>query len=117
MDVMDTIFDLFLFRDLKLENFILILKNLWIDKPIVILFFIFYFLFFYSKFIYKKFEITSDLIFLIINLNIIFVFLLYISVWRNMELESPIRYFLNYFHLIIISIFLNLDSPKSSKNI
>ncbi len=117
MDVMDTIFDLFLFRDLKLENFILILKNLWIDKPIVILFFIFYFLYFYSKFIYKKFELTSDLIFLIINLNIIFVFLLYISVWRNMELESPIRYFLNYFHLIIISIFLNLDSPKRIKNI
>ena len=93
MDVLDTVLDLILFRDLKIENFILILKNLWIDKPIVILFFVFYFLFLYSKIINKKFDLTSDLIFLIINLNIIFVFLLYISVWRNMELESPIRYF------------------------
>ena len=54
MDVMDTIFDLFLFRDLKLENFILILKNLWIDKPIVILFFIFYFYFFIQSLYIKS---------------------------------------------------------------
>jgi len=116
MDVVDTILDLFLFRDIKPENISLILKNLWIDKPIVILFFVFYLLFIYSKFVNKEFKLTSDLIFLIINLNIVFVFLLYISVWRNMELESPIRYFLNYFHLIIISIFLNLDNSKSLKN-
>jgi len=112
MDVLDTVLDLILLRDLKIENFILILKNLWIDKPIVILFFVFYFVFLYSKIINKKFDLTSDLIFLIINLNIIFVFLLYISVWRNMELESPIRYFLNYFQLIIISIFLEIDKHK-----
>lgn len=109
MDVVDTIFDLFLLRDLKIENFILILKNLWIDKPIVILFFIFYFLNIFSKVLNTRFEIMSDIIFFKINLNIVFVFLLYISVWRNMELESPIRYFLNYFHLIIISIFYKLE--------
>ena len=116
MDVLDTVLDLILFRDLKIENFILILKNLWIDKPIVVLFFVFYFVFLYSKIINKNFDLTSDLIFLIINLNIIFVFLLYISVWRNMELESPIRYFLNYFQLILISIFLEIDKhTKHSK--
>ena len=53
MDVLDTVLDLILFRDLKIENFILILKNLWIDKPIVVLFFVFYFVFLYSKIINK----------------------------------------------------------------
>ena len=56
-----------------------------------------------------------------VNLNIVLVFLLYISVWRNMELESPIRYFLNYFHLILITTFQNIEmlkiKEKSNKNI
>ena len=93
MNVTDTILDLLLFRDLQIKNIFSILQNLWIDKPLVILFFVFYFSYLYSKILIKKFEIKTDLIFLLINLNIIFVFLIYISVWKNMELESPIRYF------------------------
>ena len=112
IDIADTILDLLLFRDLEVENILLILKNFWIDKPIVILFFIFYFSYIYSKIFIKKFELQSDLIFLLINLNIIFVFLLYISVWQNMELESPIRYFLSNLHLLMLSIFLKIDKTK-----
>ena len=112
IDIADTILDLLLFRDLEVENIFLILKNFWIDKPIVILFFIFYFSYIYSKIFIKKFELQSDLIFLLINLNIIFVFLLYISVWQNMELESPIRYFLSNLHLLMLSIFLKIDKTK-----
>ena len=112
IDITDTILDLLLFRDLEVENIFLILKNFWIDKPIVILFFIFYFSYIYSKIFIKKFELQSDLIFLLINLNIIFVFLLYISVWQNMELESPIRYFLSNLHLLMLSIFLKIDKTK-----
>ena len=112
IDIADTILDLLLFRDLEVENIFLILKNFWIDKPIVILFFIFYFSYIYSKIFIKKFELQSDLIFLLINLNIIFVFLLYISVWQNMELESPIRYFLSNLHLLMLSIFLKIEKTK-----
>ena len=60
----------------------------------------------------KKFELKNDLIFILINLNIIFVFLIYISVWQNMELESPIRYFLNNLHLLIASILISIESVK-----
>ncbi len=112
IDIGDTILDLLLFRDLKIENIFLIMKNLWIDKPMVILFFIFYFSYIYSKIFVKKFELQTDLIFILINLNIIFVFLIYISVWQNMELESPIRYFLNNLHLLLLSIFLKIDKTK-----
>ena len=113
MDVTDTVLDLLLLRDLKIQNIFSIIQNLWIDKPLVILFFIFYFSYIYSKIFTKKFELQTDLIFILINLNIVFVFLIYISVWQNMELESPIRYFLNNFHLLIISILLTIESAKN----
>jgi len=112
IDIADTALDLLLMRDLKIENILLIMKNLWIDKPIIILFFVFYFSYMYSKIFVKKFELKTDLIFLLINLNIIFVFLIYISVWQNMELESPIRYFLSNFHLVLLSIFLKFENNK-----
>ena len=113
MNVTDTILDLLLFRDLQIKNIFSILQNLWIDKPLVILFFVFYFSYLYSKILIKKFEIKTDLIFLLINLNIIFVFLIYISVWKNMELESPIRYFLSNLHLILSSIFISIEISKN----
>ena len=113
MDIQDTVLDLLLFRDLKIQNIFSILQNLWIDKPLVILFFIFYFSFIYSKIFIKKFELETDLIFTLINLNVVFVFLIYISVWQNMELESPIRYFLNNLHLLIISTLLSIESAKN----
>ena len=113
IDVNDTIFDLLLFRDLKIQNILSILQNLWIDKPIVILFFVFYFSYVYSKIYMRRFELPTDLIYLLINLNIVFVFLIYISVWQNMELESPIRYFMNYLHLLIISIFLVIEKTRN----
>ena len=112
MDVTDTILDLLLFRDLEIQNILSIIQNLWMDKPLSILFFIFYFSYIYSKIFTKRFELKTDLIFILINLNIIFVFLIYISVWQNMELESPIRYFLSNLHLIIASVLISIESAK-----
>ncbi len=116
IDIADTIFDLLLVRDLRFQNIFTILKNLWIDKPLVILFLIFYFSYLYSKIFIKKFDLQTDLIFIILNLNTIFVFLIYISVWQNMELESPIRYFLNNLHLYIVSIFLTIEKTKNYRS-
>ena len=112
MDVVDTLLDLLFIRDLKIENFILILKNLWIDKPMTLIFIIFYFAYIFNTLIFKNSNNLINTSFILINLNFIFVFLLYISVWRNMELESPIRYFLNYFHLILITSFQNIEMLK-----
>jgi len=112
MDVVDTFVDLLLIRDLKIENFILILKNLWIDKPMILIFVIFYFSFIFNILILKNLNNLINTSILLVNLNIVLVFLLYISVWRNMELESPIRYFLNYFHLILITTFQNIEMLK-----
>ena len=112
IDLIDTIFDLLLLRELQFENVFIILKNLWIDKPFSLILLIFYFVFLYQLLFFKDFKFFETSTFFIINLNILMVFALYISVWKNMELESPIRYFLNYFHLILVYIFLNLDKQK-----
>ena len=113
IDLQDTFIDLLILRDLKFENILLILKNLWIDKPITILLLIFYMTFLLNSVILKKVNTSDILLFLLVNLNLILIFSLYISAWQNMELESPIRYILNFFHLTLICIFLNLKKiPK-----
>ena len=113
IDLQDTFIDLLILRDLKFENILLILKNLWIDKPITILLLIFYMTFLLNSVILKKVNTSDILLFLLVNLNLILIFSLYISAWQNMELESPIRYILNFFHLTLVGIFLNLKKiPK-----
>ena len=113
IDLQDTFIDLLILRDLKFENILLILKNLWIDKPITILLLIFYMTFLLNSVILKKVNTSDILLFLLVNLNLILIFSLYISAWQNMELESPIRYILNFFHLTLVCIFLNLKKiPK-----
>ena len=112
IDLVDTLFDILLFRDLKITNIQTIVKNLFLDKPTFLIFLIFFILFGLS--VFKKEASNKDLMFysFIILINFLLVFLLYVSVWRNMELESPIRYFLNLLHLSIIYEFLIIEKIK-----
>lgn len=109
IDLKDTILDLVLFRDLKFENILLIIKNLWIDKPFVLVIVIFYITFVKSVLENTNLDFKFYSIFLSVNLNFLLIFALYISAWKNMELESPIRYMFNMLHLTLISIFINLE--------
>lgn len=109
IDVVDTIFDLLQFRDIEIQNIIFIIKNVFLDKPFTILLILFYFLFFYSKIFLNHKNFISDYIFYIVNLNSLLVFILYISVWRFMELESPVRYLLNFLTLIFVYIFTVIE--------
>ena len=57
LDLQDTFFDLILLRDLKLENFLIILKNLSKDIPLTLVFIYWLLLtiiFFYKRNIFKK---------------------------------------------------------------
>lgn len=112
IDLQDMIFDLILFRELKFENILSILKNLWIDKPYVLIVVVFYLTFINAYLKTNQLDPKEGAIFLIVNLNFIMIFALYISAWQNMELESPIRYMLNMLHLTLISIALNFEKIK-----
>jgi len=112
IDLQDMIFDLMLFRDLKFENILLILKNLWIDKPYVLIIIVFYLTFINAYLKTNQLSLQQVTIFLIVNLNFIMIFALYISSWQNMELESPIRYMLNMLHLTLVSIAIGFEKIK-----
>ena len=114
IDIIDTIGDLILLRDLKFSNIFSILNNLFIDKPLVVVLVVFYlsmFLIFLQPFRNNLININ---LFLIVNLNLVLIFALYISAWQDMELDSPIRYILNLLHMALISIFINLEKSKSN---
>jgi len=114
IDIIDTIGDLLLLRDLKFSNIFSILNNLFIDKPLVVVLVVFYLsmsLIFLQPFRNNLININ---LFLIVNLNLVLIFALYISAWQDMELDSPIRYILNLLHMALISIFINLEKSKSN---
>jgi len=113
IDLIDTFFDLILFRDLKISNIQTILRNLFLDKPSFLIFVIFFILL--GMLILNKKAFNQDLVLYssIVLINFLLVFLLYVSVWRNMELESPIRYFLNLLHLTIVYEFLMIEEIKN----
>ncbi len=104
IDFLDTIADLFLLRDLNISNMFEILKNLYIDKPMTYLLIATLASYIYAAYT-NRVNLELNLYFFAATLNIIFVFLLYISAWREMELESPIRYIYSFLvvYLLIIS--------------
>lgn len=110
IDLKDTIVDILIFRDVKYGNVLIIFENLLKDRPFSIFLLTLFLTFFMLFYLHGYKEFTLNFIFITISLNIIFVFLLYSSVWRNMELESPIRYLFNLFHLKLISLQLNLEN-------
>jgi hypothetical protein len=104
IDIPDTLQDLILFRDLNLSNVTEIMKNLISDKPFTYLLLITIGLS-CLKLITGKLSYEVKIYIVITILNLLFIFVLYISAWRNMELESPIRYIYSFliFYLLLIS--------------
>jgi len=113
IDLFDTALDLILLRDLKINNINLILQNLLKDKPVVYLIILFFISYFCYYFIFKDFTNFNSALLILSVLNFIFVFLLYISVWQTMELESPIRYFYSFIPVYSIAIFFNLEKIQN----
>jgi hypothetical protein len=112
IDVIDTIADLLLFRDLKIANLSEITKNLWIDKPMTYVLLLTFAFFIIASF-KNQISFEHNIFSLISILNILFIAFLYISVWRDMELESPIRYIYSFLILYLIVISESLDAIKA----
>lgn len=101
--------DILFFNNLELNNIILILGQLFIDKPLTLLLLIY----FLSNFIYiykTKKIINLNLIYFYIGIsNFLFIFILYITYWKNIEIQSSYRYVVNLFSLYLASTAINLD--------
>ena len=101
--------DILFFNNLELNNIILILGQLFIDKPLTLLVLIYCL----SNFIYiykTKKIINLNLIYFYIGIsNFLFIFILYITYWKNIEIQSSYRYVVNLFSLYLASTAINLD--------
>jgi len=97
---------------INVKNIINIVVQFLIDKPMSYFILIILLL---SVFVnIKKGAYELELL-LIIVLNTIFVFFLYVFIWSNVEYESSYRYLLNIFHIIIFYFLITLDSFLSFK--
>lgn len=110
INISDTILDIILFRNLNLENIIIILNNLFNDKPATYLVILFFTISLISRKVFHSDNTYEENLYLFLSiLNFLFIVLLYISVWRDMELESPIRYIYSFIPIYIVYIYLKLD--------
>lgn len=110
INISDTILDIILFRNLNVENIIIILNNLFNDKPATYLVMLFFTISLISRTLFRSDNTYEENLYLFLSvLNFLFIFLLYISVWRDMELESPIRYIYSFIPVYIVYIYLKLD--------
>ena len=110
IDIRDTILDIILFRNLSVENIVIILNNLFTDKPATYLVVLFFTISLLSTILLGSDNTYEENLYLFLSvLNFLFIFLLYISVWRDMELESPIRYIYSFIPIYIIYIYMKLD--------
>ena len=80
VNFVDTIFDLLLLRDIKLENIGIIFRNLFMDKPITIIFL--YFLFLSIYYFIKVENLNSEIFIYLVQIfmNLVFVLILYVSI-------------------------------------
>ena len=101
IDILDTIQDIFLLRDLKLGNINTILKNLLIDTPIIY-FLVLVISIYFVNLNKGKSSFETNLYFFLSVLNLQLILLLYISAWRNMELDSPTRYIYSFFAIYFL---------------
>ena len=109
IDFRDLILDFIYLRDLDFTNIVNIINQFYIDKPtsyLVVGFIIFNFINLYK---YGTNLRTENFVFFFVVLNYILVNLLYVSYWRNVEYESSYRYIINCFHLIFISLSIQLS--------
>ena len=114
IDVIDTIIDLLLLRDLKIENIVLIFRNLVIDLPVTYFLFIFVLVTITNFLIYKYNTFEMRIYSVLSLLNLIFIFCLYVSVWRDMELESPIRYIYSFIPIYCVMFIISVKNIKEN---
>jgi len=88
------------------KNIFNIVNQFLIDKPVSYFLFIFLILFLFN--LKSNFNKYKDMLY-IVFINTILVFVLYITVWSDVEFGSSYRYLMNIFHLLIPIYLVAID--------
>ena len=107
-----TLKELVTLKNLEFSNIFLIGKNIFVDKPLTMLLVGIIILYISYKFSNKVVPDQINIYISIILFNIFCILTLYISAWKNMELESPIRFIWSFLHLKLTLICLLFDNDK-----
>lgn len=107
----DLFFDILNFNNIELGIAVSIFEEFSRDRITTLIFMIF--LIVNLSNILKKQSWVESSAFYLVLLNMVFVVILYISWWKNMEVQSSFRYILNSLHLVIISLAYKNESLKS----
>ena len=109
IDFKDLFFDFIYLRDLDFSNIINIVNQFLIDKPTSYIVLMFLIVNLFGFVIQKSNTTQENIIFFFVIINYVLVNLLYISYWRNVEYESSYRYIISCFHLIYLSLIIQLS--------
>jgi hypothetical protein len=104
---LDLIFDILTFQNIDLSIISKIISQFYLDKVTTYIF-IFFILISFIR-IKGLNQGIENRITAIVVLNIVFIFILYTNWWKNIEIESSFRYFINSIYLIFIVIGLKID--------
>jgi hypothetical protein len=104
---LDIIFDILTFQNIDLSIISKIISQFYLDKVTTYIFICFILISFIR--IKGLNQGIENRITAIVVLNIVFIFILYTNWWKNIEIESSFRYFINSIYLIFIVIGLKID--------
>ena len=103
------------FRDAEWKNLRMIFLKLFEFKFITFAIIV-VFLFHILNFKRKK-GLDRKILFYSIGANLALIIILYLYIWKNVEIDSSFRYIINTVHIIFISLFLELDEYQKKKQL
>lgn len=104
--------DLILFNNLNYKNISSIFNSLAVDKPLIMILFLFIFLNLLSIFKNKSYSISKNYLFYSCFINFFLVIVLYLTYWKNVETASAYRYIISFFNIYLISIVFNSEKNE-----
>ena len=104
---LDLVIDILNFENIDINIISEIINQFYIDKVTTYIFICFILI---SLIRFRSFHhrVENKLITIVV-MNIVFIFILYTNWWKNIEIESSFRYFINSIYLIFIAIGLKMD--------
>ena len=114
LDYVDLIKDFIFLRNLNFNNTLQIIYQFFIDKPTS---YIYLCLIILTIFNFKNMSSQYFIPTFVVFLNFVFVNLLYISYWQNIEIDSSYRYINIVIYIVLVLLFKNIENIKNTQKL
>lgn len=113
LDYLQIFKDLIFINNLNYKNIASIFNSLAVDKPLMLILFIFICVNLLSIFKDKSYSFSNNFLFYSCLTNFLLVIVLYLTYWKNVETASAYRYIISFFNIYLISIVLNSEKNEN----